>query len=159
MKYLSKFFAALAVLVMGMVMPVLAFAQEAAKSATEIDLTQVTPEAGLIGLILSALALGVWKLISKIPFVNKYLTQDKYQKLVDPLLDQAVAYGVGKLKNADWLKVDTHNEAVAGAVQYAIDHGGDLLKKFGIDQKALEEKIAAKLVANGWDTHPGKWEG
>lgn len=158
MKNLSKLLLAVTVLAMTVIMPVLAFAEEAAKSATEIDLSGVTPEASLIGLIGSLLLLGVYKLLSKIPLFNKYVTQEQYQKLVEPLLDNAVAYGVGKLKDADWLKVDTHNAAVANAVQFALDHGGDLLKKFNISQEALEQKIAAKLVANGWDTNPGRWD-
>lgn len=142
------------------VMPVLAFAQDVAAQAlspTEVDLSVAVPGGGLIAAIFAVIALGAFKLLSKIPFFNKYVTQENYQKLVEPLIRKATAYGVGKLHNADWLKIDTKNEAVATAVKFALEHGGDLLKKFGISEEALRQKIEAELVERGWDTHPGQW--
>ncbi len=127
-------------------------------TSTVVDFAPVVKSVdSLLYVLVAALAAMLYGLLSKIPFFNKLVTREQYQKLVDPLLDQAVAFGVGKLENADWLKVDTKNAAIAHAVQYVLDHGGDLLKKFGITEQSLREKLEAKLVANGWDTKPGQW--
>lgn len=155
-------------------LPYSAFAQDIASAAntassdpvviiaaedTKVDLSKIVSSIdSVFGVLLAFVALGLYTLLSKIPFFNKLVTKEQYQKLVDPLLDEAVAFGVGKLTDADWLKIDTKNEAIANAVNYAIDHGGDLLAKFGITEKSLREKLEAKLVANGWDVHPGKWD-
>jgi hypothetical protein len=155
-------------------MPHVSFAQEVANAVnqgsndpvvviaaedTKVDLSKVVSSVdSIFGALLAFVALGLYTLLSKIPFFNKLVTKEQYQKLIDPLLDEAVAFGVGKLTNADWLKLDTKNEAIAHAVNYAIDHGGELLAKFGITEKSLREKLEAKLVANGWDVHPGKWD-
>ena len=151
-----------------------AFAQEVAAAAadsggvviaaetpapTVVDLAPAVKSVdSIIYVVLAGLAAFIFTLLQKIPLFNKLVTKEQYQKLVDPLLDEAVAYGVGKLENADWLKVDTKNEAIATAIKYVLEHGGDLLGKFGISEDALRQKLEAKLVANGWDTQPGKWE-
>jgi len=130
----------------------------AAGAEAPVDLIAVVNGVdGIVAAALALLAVISYGLLSKIPFFNKLVTKEQYQKLIEPLLDQAVAYGVGKLKDADWLKVSTKNEAIDWAIKYAVDHGGDLLKKFGISEEILVEKLEAKLVANGWDVHPGKW--
>ncbi len=112
---------------------------------------------GILSAVLAFVAFLVYGLLSKLPIFNKLVTKEQYQKLLNPLLDEAVAFGVGRLDKADWLNVETKNEALATAVNYVIDHGGDLLKRFGISKEALQQKLEAKLVANGWDTHPGQW--
>lgn len=86
------------------------------------------------------------------------VSEKEYRELVDPLLREAVAYGVGKLEDANWTKVETKNEAVAIASNYAIDHGKEVLEKFGITEEKLQEKLEAKLIEEGHDTEPGKWE-
>lgn len=107
--------------------------------------------------IFAFIAVGLFKLLKKIPLFNSYFTQEKYNELVNPLLNDAIAWGVGELEKADWLKVETKNAAVANAVNYVLEHGGDLLEKFGITQEMLKQKLEAKLVANGWDKKPGEW--
>jgi len=112
---------------------------------------------GLLYAALAGIALWLYSMLSKIAIFNKLVTREQYQKLVDPLLDEAVAFGVGRLNKADWADIETKNEALGTAVNYVIDHGPDLLKKFGIGREALIQKLEAKLVANGWDTKPGQW--
>lgn len=130
-----------------------------ADGTTTVDLSGAVSGVGsiLYG-ALAFLAVVAYNLLSKIPLFNKLVTKEQYQKLVDPLLDEAVAFGVGKLSKADWLKISTKNDAVAVAIQYAYDHGADILKKFGITEELLEQKIEAKLVKNGWDQKPGEWD-
>lgn len=143
--------------------PALAFANaEAVNEPGVIDLSVLVAKAGeYLWLGLAALAgLAFGFLAKKFPGIfgkGGLVTEEQFQKLVSPLLDEAVAYGVGKLENADWLKVKTKNEAVEFAAEYALAHGGDLLAKFGVDEDTLREKLEAKLVQNGWDTEPGKW--
>lgn len=137
-----------------------AFATELNPGSTVVDLSGLFANAKeLMYMVLALAAAALYGWLQKFPIFNKLITQEQYRKLIDPLLDDAVAFGVGKLSNADWLKIDTKNEALAMAAQYAVDHGGDLLKKFGISRDMLEEKLEAKLVANGWDKEPGKWQG
>ena len=139
-------------------MPVFAFAAEVAAKVGEINLAPATQgHDNLFVALLALAALSVYGFMSKFSWFNKLVTKEQYMKLVEPLLDNAVAYGVGKLKDANWLRIETKNEAVANAVQYALDHGGGLLEKFGVTEELLVQKIEAKLVANGWDTKPGKW--
>lgn len=141
------------------IMPDFAFAAAAVTEKTKIDLAPLTQgHEGLLYFGLLALAALAYKFLSKFSWFNKLVTKEQYQKLIDPLLNEAVAYGVGKLKDANWLKIETKNEAVATALTYALEHGGDLLDKFGIGEEALKQKIEAKLVQNGWDTAPGKWD-
>lgn len=128
-------------------------------STTVVDLgPAATGLAGILGVVLGWVGLLIFKTLQKVPMFNKLMTQEQFQKLVDPLLDEAVAFGVGRLKNADWLKIDTKNEAIADALDYVLEHGGELLDKFGISTDTVKAKLEAKLVQNGWDIHPGQWE-
>lgn len=130
----------------------------AAETVTVIHGSKLLENIGsVLYALLAGLAVWVYSLLSKSILFNKMISREQYQKLVDPLLNEAVAFGVGRLKSADWADVETKNEALGTAANYVIDHGPELLKKFGIGREALLQKLEAKLVENGWDTKPGQW--
>lgn len=124
-------------------------------ASTVVDLHPLVTEIAIFAAL--ALALGAsffFKWLSKKFGIDKYFTAEQYQRLVSPILDEAIAYGVSKLSKADWLKVDTKNDAVNKALQYALEHAGPLLAKLGITETMLKQKLEAKLVANGWTLGP-----
>ena len=127
------------------VMPItMAFAQEA---GTVVDFSDT-----IIAVItLAAAALGVvgmwlWQKFSGKYGLDKLIAEEKVREMVDKVLDEAVNFGAGKIKGADWAKVDTKNEAVAIAANYAINHGGDLLEKAGLSGDMLIEKLESKML-------------
>lgn len=107
--------------------------------------------ATIVGFIL--LQVANW--LSKKTGLEKLVTQEQINKLVDKLVEEAADYAVSNLKDADWLKVKTKNEAVDFALHYASENGQDLLKKAGLDSIKLQQKIEAKLLKH--DTNPGQW--
>lgn len=109
----------------------------------------------LITLIAGLLYQGLVWITKKIK-VEKLVTEKHLQELIDKLIDEASAYAVNNLKNADWLKVKTKHEALGFAMNYVADHGDDLLKKAGLDTNKLQQKIEAKLLH--YDPAPGVWE-
>lgn len=157
---MKRFILAFFLLAAAVFVPSLAYATaEAVNAPGVIDLTGLAEKLG--GYLWAGLALlagAVWLWLKKKFGLDKFVTDEQFQKLVAPLLDEAVAYGVGQLTKADWLKIETKNEAVEFAVEYALEHGGDLLAKFGVDEDLLRQKLEAKLVQNGWDTKPGEWQ-
>lgn len=136
-----------------------ALAQDAANAVQESVIDLTNPVMGLVAAIGAALAVviqwGIRKLAAKIGIdVSKY---DKdIEAAVDKILDEAVDYGVGKLTKADWLKIETKHEAVAFAVNYALDQAPEMLEKAGLTQEKLIQKLEAKLAKH--DTELGKWE-
>ena len=66
-------------------------------------------------------------------------------------LNQAMVYGIdfakSRLKDAS-LSVDVHNETVAAAVQYVLDHTPEAAAHFGLTKESLAEKITARLQAS-----------
>lgn len=154
-----RFLSFLCVAVLAALVPTLAFAGDAATANGVIDLSGLAITLVHYSWYLLAFAAGwLWLIASKKFGVDKFFTEEQFQKLITPLLDEAVAFGVGKLKDADWLKIKTKNEALEVAVEYAFSHGAELLDKFGIDESTLREKLEAKLTQNGWDIHPGQWQ-
>lgn len=142
-----------------MVLAASAFATDLNPGSTVVDISSLFANAKeWLYAVVAFAAIALYGVLQKFPLFNKLVTREQYMKLIDPLLDEAVAFGVGKLTDANWLKIDTKNEALSFALTYALNHGGDILKKFGIDEDALLEKLEAKLTANGWDMQPGKWE-
>lgn len=86
--------------------------------------------------------------------LDKIISEEKYNQMLDKVLDEATEYGVGKIKSNDWTKLKTKNEAVAFAANYAVDHGRTLLKD--IDHDRLIEKLEAKMTKH--DKALGVWE-
>lgn len=86
--------------------------------------------------------------------LDKIVAEEKFNNMLENVLDQAVDYGAGKIKSNDWTKVETKNEAVAFAANYAVDHGRNLMKD--IDHERLIEKLEAKMAKH--DKALGVWD-
>lgn len=97
----------------------------------------------------------LWNKVSTKWGLDKLISEEKVQEMLDKVLDEAVDYGVGKISTADWTKIETKNEVVGFAANYVLNHGGELLAKTGLTQDALIEKIEAKLLKH--DKNPGVW--
>ncbi len=108
-----------------------------------------------IGAVVGFILLQVANWLSKKTGLEKLVTQEQINKLVDKLLEEATNYAVSNLKDANWLKIQTKNEAVDFALHYASENGQELLKKAGLDSAKLQQKIEAKLLKH--DTNPGQW--
>ena len=152
---------AVAVLMLVGLIPVLALADPTGAAvnpgSTVVNASgALSAHESLIYLLLAAGAALLYKLLAaKFPFIADLLKPADYQKLVEPLLHEAVHYGVSKVQGSSLLEVDVKNQAVAAAAQYALDHGGDALAKFGISEDALKQKLEAKLAQNGWTGSSG----
>ena len=139
--------------------PALAFAQDVA-NAVAAAVTPVTVDIApvLIALVPFAVLLlgaGVLYVVRKAG-VEKLVGQQKVQELLDKLMEQAAAYAVGNLKDAKWTKLETKHEALGYAMNYAVEHGDDLIKAAGLDTDKLYQKLEAKLIK--FDEAPGKWD-
>lgn len=144
-------------------LPMVAFAAEAATQAVEATKTYAIDLSGIATTAAPLLLIGLGVLLYK---GIKYLTvkagveglvkEDQIKSLVDKLIAEASKYAVSNLKKADWLKTSTKYEAVATATSYVQEHGDELLKKAGLDEQKLKQKIEAKLL--DFDTHPGVWK-
>lgn len=139
--------------------PAMAFAQDvantvaAAVTPVTIDIAPVLIALVPFGVLL--LGAGVLYVVRKAG-VEKLVGQQKVQELLDKLMEQAAAYAVGNLKDAKWTKIETKNEAMGYAVNYAVEHGDDIIKAAGLDTDKLYQKLEAKLLK--FDEAPGKWD-
>lgn len=134
-------------------LPAIAFAQEAVTQVTTtIDITPLLLAA--VPFVILLFAAGINWLLKKAK-VDKLVGQQKIQEMLDKVMEQAAAYAVSNLKNANWTKIETKHEALGFAANYAIEHGDDLIKAAGLDTNKLYEKLEAKLLPH--DTAPGQW--
>ena len=139
--------------------PALAFAQDVA-NAVAAAVTPVTVDVApvliaLVPFVVLLLGAGVLYVIRKAG-VEKLVGKQKVQELLDKLMEQAAAYAVGNLKDAKWTKLETKHEALGYAMNYAVEHGDDLIKAAGLDTDKLYQKLEAKLIK--FDEAPGKWD-
>lgn len=140
--------------------PVVAVAQEAATAvaAAVTPVTTVDISPVIIALVPFVVLLGgaglLW--VVRKAGVEKLVGQQKVQEMLDKVMDQAAAYAVSNLKDAKWTKIETKHEALGYAMNYAMEHGDDLVKAAGLNTDKLYQKLEAKLLK--YDEAPGQWE-
>lgn len=152
--------------------PAVAWAQEVAQTATTVVTTTAgaaapvittvdfsgwaTAAAPIIVTLLGILlTVGINWLVKKTG-TEKLIAKEQIAKLVDKLASEATDYAVSNLKNANWLKVETKNEALGFALNYVEEHGADIVKASGLDTTKILQKLEAKLIKH--DEAPGQWE-
>lgn len=142
--------------------PEFAYAQDDTVDAVKDTVGQIDfsePVQGLLVALGAVLLVGlkwVWNKIAVKFGIKSPELDKKVHDLLEKYLDEAVDYGVGKLEDANWLLLDTKNEAVAHAVNYMLVQAPDLLKKAGLDKEKLTLRLEAKLLKH--DTDPGQWD-
>lgn len=86
---------------------------------------------------------------------EKLAAKMNLQTLLDKALNEATDYAVSNLKDANWLKVETKNQALGFGLSYIEEHGGDIVKMAGLDTTKVIQKLEAKLIK--YDESPGVW--
>lgn len=109
----------------------------------------------VVGLLAILMTAAINWLIKKTG-TEKLIAKEQIAKLVDKLTGEATDYAVSNLKNANWLKVETKNEALGFALNYVEEHGADIVKASGLDTTKILQKLEAKLIK--YDEAPGQWD-
>ena len=124
------------------------FAQVAADASTKVDLgpllaNVVYPLAAAVVTVLAA-----WvskKLATRLGLANDAAWSGK----LEVAMQNGLAFAQSKLNaNVGSLTIDTKNQLVAVAANYAIAHVPQAMKALGVDQTTLVEKLQARLEIN-----------
>lgn len=119
-----------------------AFAQE----ATKIDFGPLVQQVVWPLLSAAVLAVGAWG-VQKFSQWLGIKNNEALGKTVEDALRNGLAYAQSKAGDVP-LTVDVKNEIVATAANYAIKHVPDAMKKLGVGQDVLLEKLEARLSLN-----------
>jgi hypothetical protein len=136
----------------GMLVPVIAFADDGTTSAaplTDINLGNIilTLSGVAAAVVASAAHFGVRALMKFLEQKTGLDLDNVTRSYLDPAIDKAIAYANVQVQKAAAgnLKVDVHNETVAHAVNYLIDRVPDALAHFGLTNDHLEQLIEARI--------------
>lgn len=156
--------------------PMVTWAQEAATAVANTATTVVTTTAGAAAPVVTTVDFSGWAtaaapiivtllgilMVAAIRWLvrktgtEKLIADAQIKLLVDKLTGEATDYAVSNLKNANWLKVETKNEALGFALNYVEEHGADIVKMSGLDTTKILQKLEAKLIK--YDENPGQWD-
>jgi hypothetical protein len=147
--------AALALSPIPILAPVVAFAQDASSSVASASTVVHFAWGDLIGQIgvdllpwAGLLLLGM--VTSLLPAPVRAIIQKYRTAQVDQLLERALGFAAARLQDqlkGQVLTVDLHNQVVAEAAQYAIDHGSKAVLDYA-GQQAIPEKLTARVMTS-----------
>jgi hypothetical protein len=117
-------------------------------AASTVDLGPlITAVITFVGGVVSLLGGFAINYITKKLKLSGVVKDDTIRRYFTDAVGMGVHFAVSRLATADWTKVDTKNEAIATAVNYALEHVPDALKYFGVDGEQLSKMVEARLAA------------
>ena len=117
-----------------------------AQETTKVDCGPLVQQVVWPLLSAALLAVGAWG-VQKLSTWLGIKNNEVLQNTVESALKNGLAYAQSKVGDVP-LTVDVKNEIVATAANYTLGHIPSVLKKLGIDEKTLAEKLEARLALN-----------